>query len=699
MMAEWPLVHPDQCQMMLRKADGLFFAEETAAAKLQYQTLFERLRFVPQLQRLLQTSPPKSGVTAVPQSQSLMYALYNMEAQLELSVWTFDSLFQIYQVVRTRLTQIMLGFDMFNLAPTWAPRQSFDFYYNNSKSLLEILKQFEGSYWDFLDAYQTQSKTISGAKEALVANVYRTKQIQDDIDRAWKAITTKESEIAQGATELNSKRSEVVTALKSAEAEFEHWHAPSAGSIFSAFTSLVIGVVGIATAAATGGVSLLATLGSVGSIGGVIEEAATTTSDAGGQRVNNKLVLNQLRTCEDDLNSLFKTAASLQPDGSLLVDADDTKKIVATEGQIRSFIKQFKDKVPDSVKETLDSFLQLSTTRNANIVTYNNAISTLYERLSSKRVAEKQASEIGSVLIRENKCIPSILAYYQRLRMDLRLTILRGIKQSALALRFWGLLKLAKFSSSGGLLASLDELYAHMRVLLQAYEASAVRYSDFSQSTWPRNPAIGILYRLNPIELKALKIRQNDAFSRSEGGVHTTMIKSLLNAARRDTNFRQSPFAGHSNVRLTTVRFWAPGLRFQTIEDGMALKVPDPSFNTVVVEAGRKVSIDIQHQGKESIVDPDDTVHGFEHTMTLITSQYDPRLVNSMNDVANAAWTWEAMGSDWTSNNANAKILAPIGPFAEWRVAIRTDICGELDWTNVSQAYLEFCGSSFPFRR
>jgi hypothetical protein len=155
-----------------------------------------------------------------------------------------------------------------------------------------------------------------------------------------------------------------------------------------------------------------------------------------------------------------------------------------------------------------------------------------------------------------------------------------------------------------------------------------------------------------------------------------TMITGLQKPARSASALSQSPFAGRANVRLSQVNFRAPGLCFGD-------KQPIT-----------RLSVEVRQEGIETIVDPDDGVHTFQHHPVVILSESDGSTPAAVPTVR------QALATDWASQNQNVKSQAPIGPFAAWRVVLREkDLGGVLDWSQVTQAYLEFEGNAVPFRR
>jgi len=130
-----PLVHPSQCQLVLRKADAAFFARDMETASRSYTLLRERFSFVPSL--------IKNGA-----GTRLLAAFEHLEHE-GLSWWTLDILQLMYREVCARLAQIELGNDLFGLEKDWVPRLSYSYYSGYARQQLQRLKVYEISYWAF----------------------------------------------------------------------------------------------------------------------------------------------------------------------------------------------------------------------------------------------------------------------------------------------------------------------------------------------------------------------------------------------------------------------------------------------------------------------------------------------------------------------------------------------------------------------
>ncbi|KAH7302960.1 hypothetical protein B0I35DRAFT_415466 [Stachybotrys elegans] len=354
------------------------------------------------------------------------------------------------------------------------------------------------------------------------------------------------------------------------------------------------------------------------------DDASKNMTDDDGNKVNKKFVVRR--------RELERTTS---------VNYEDTRKIAIIESQLKT-------PFPKSKQAALDEFTEASKARNNDIVAYTGGD-------------------------------------YLRLRNDSRFGILRSVRKAALALRFWGLLDTARFDGPS-LLSSLDEMEAHLGVLLSEYEKAVSRLSSFSRLTWAARQPF-------PVTLSTERpgARRPPQPYAGNGDVKinrvTVVVNGLKEPASRQTSFLASPFAGHTNVRISQVRFFAPGIRLASI-------------NTEKTVAEMRLYVELQHGGDEVSVDPDNVQVAFRHWPVQLASSYKWAEVVGAADIGgNVTTSRQVLPSDWMgANGANTHAQAPIGPFRSWRVTIRETVNGTVDWTGVSEAYLEFCGSSSPFR-
>ena len=113
-------------------------------------------------------------------------------------------------------------------------------------------------------------------------------------------------------------------------------------------------------------------------------------------------------------------------------------------------------------------------------------------------------------------------------------------------------------------------------------------------------------------------------------------------APRARTAAKSNPFAGLSNVRLTSVRCWLSGVSWQK-------------------GRGHKIRVDLEHQGRETLVGCDDSVVVFRHEPVHVVLEYDSRKPLDPDGIAAA--------SDLQDGDGRS-VAALIGPFARWRVSV-----------------------------
>jgi hypothetical protein len=155
--------------------------------------------------------------------------------------------------------------------------------------------------------------------------------------------------------------------------------------------------------------------------------------------------------------------------------------------------------------------------------------------------------------------------------------------------------------------------------------------------------------------------------------------------ARLESSILSNPFAGRSNIRLSSVHCWIPGLgvigRGATTGQG-------------------RLQVELIHMGPESIVDPENNVWMFKHQPLHMSTEYNWRLVMTADHAGlkNTSVSSQSMALDGKYLTVNG-LQNPIRPFAKWRVTVRESSNRQLDFSRIQDAYLEFTGSYMPLKR
>lgn len=139
---------------------------------------------------------------------------------------------------------------------------------------------------------------------------------------------------------------------------------------------------------------------------------------------------------------------------------------------------------------------------------------------------------------------------------------------------------------------------------------------------------------------------------------------------KKDGPGKKNDFSGLCNIRIYRVRFALTGL---------------------VAKETARLSATLTHSGGEIIVDRNNLPHRFIHD--AITTSYSFRLYPSgkieVLDDGNIA----GLNVDETVTT-----YAAPGPFAdEWKVDLTNSDLVHLDFSNVTEAYFDFCGTNYAF--
>lgn len=129
-------------------------------------------------------------------------------------------------------------------------------------------------------------------------------------------------------------------------------------------------------------------------------------------------------------------------------------------------------------------------------------------------------------------------------------------------------------------------------------------------------------------------------------------------------------FKGLCNVRINRVRFRITGLKTASGVDGGVL-----------------VSVKLTHNGEETILGRQSNPFHFQHD--AVSTTYAFRLYNANSIAVVDGNIGEAQ------INQVASPYARIGPFAEWKVEFVGVDVDKLDFTGVTGAYFDFCGTCY----
>lgn len=646
---------PDQCQMLLNKADNSFFTntvEERNKAFELYRRLIARLAFL----KLFKSEDEDS---------SLVSAYKALESEWKITISPIIQLQSIRSQAENKYNRLLLGQDMFGHRPDWAPRLSFDYYQE------EVNKQLQDSMNEeaVLDAYlealkdgNATTKLASGGINSMTSNREAAEAQIKLMASTSGPLVTNAAKVATFTPLIEQKRKDIKERITHVQ-------------IHSTFNPRTILDALATVVSITPGFGSLINLAKSGYD---TYKSTTMSTDFKGVNVNLNYIVDQITTCGDDLLSL-STAYEQRKDKTLSVDDPSCVKILASVANIKNIMNQFKNLIDteylEELSAALDDYADTILARNNAVLEYNSAIQLLVEALSNQQYYQDQAENLGEEGIQVNPNLPAIVFWLRKTLDTLRLSLMQHLNYEAAAIRFWGLQDNNPFLEPGSL-PELAFLQSSQDQLRTAFQTSLEQYANSVRSAWPVKGDIGLLYQLSSDVVNDLKIPK----------ASTTAPGQIVHSALISIPETVSPFAGRADIRLNQVRLWLFPVELDN-SDGL----------------GRKfLSIQLIHMGNERILNEQGTPFEFSHDSVYIDFEYNTVNINELPDIRNAEvrGDQQIQGDHTLGTSAGKNSIAALGPFSKWQISIRTSdtLNTGLNLKNLKEAHLEFWGTNRPLK-
>ncbi|KAF7629508.1 serine protein kinase [Aspergillus flavus] len=650
-------IFPEQCQMLLNKADDLFFSSNTddwKSANTIYNTLLARL------QVLHDQGNSSSG---------LFSALEHLETELNVTYNPIEQLRLVYEQAISRRNRLLLGQDMFGHVDSWVPRLSFGFYAQSVEQRFEVLKSAEYLTAEYEEAFQKNNDLRTTVEKGISKMLDAQKEAEAKID----LLTSSNGPLVTGIYKISSLTKEVktkrqlltkkLTNIQFAAKQFD-W-------------TILLDAASTLVSLRADPKSIVDTVKQGYEIYKKVTDESTA-KNLHGDAVKKEYIIDQLAQCSDTLESLEK-AFTTRKDNQIEIDDPGALKIMATKGNIQKILREFKNAIVEKdkkdIESALDDYIAVTLNRNNAVLDYNSSLQLLFEASNAREYSKSQAESLGQRRHTLDPNTPAILFWLRKTRDNMRLQLMQRLNYESRAIRFWGLKKHLDYSSPGPL-RSFIELRDGQSKLNAAYEDSLNSYANNIRVTWPREEKEkGLFYILSNAELKAFKQRQRLTTSKGDDGVYSASIRLEPGAP---------PFGpGRADVRINQVRLWLLGVEVKADN------------------AGRKqLMVKIAHSGNETLENTDRQALGFSHDAVNIQFEYNTAKVQTSDDFkTDVVFGKQGLENDWSGGDSKptASTFAAIGPFTEWRFSIRESENVGLDMRSVTAAYVEFRGANRPF--
>jgi hypothetical protein len=552
------------------------------------------------------------------------------------------------------------GLDFYGHAADYVPLGSIESYQQRFDAALTALESIQRECDDRVAALEQASRTASDLDQAKISLSAQ--------QRAYDAAATTERETIAGlATRIDTADKEMIASkqalLHPAVAEFENAVYKSCRISLSDLVETIGQMAFLGEHTFQRGAMIVGQALKLGNT------AASKVLAADGTQVDKQWVIGQLTATELSAQKLpdivgGKAGIRLSDPGAV--------KLLADQSQFDKLCDEFWNvSGAAKAKEAFDDYVSAVQARNAHVMTLNESLARLRayvaggaQTASALAAAQTQAagaSDPGAV---------ALVAQLTRMASRARADCIESLYLASRAYSFWALAPADALADVLSDLAVGRPLAMSPTALQAAGERLLTRYdkameADLSERPiWfpPRNaPATqrGKIIELTPQSHPSVFERLRTQGTASFG----------LRAPRARTTADENPFAGLSDVRLSSVRCWLNGVGW-------------------AAGHGPIVRVDLEHLGRETLVGRDDSVTVFRHEPVHVVMEYDSTRPLDPGGIVAA--------SDLQDGDSNA-IGALIGPFARWRVRVEKSLNPGVDLSGVDKITLEVRVSAQSF--
>ena len=650
-------IFPEQCQMLLNKADEYFFSSDMNNwnnASALYDTLLGRLQV---LKAFEDNQNSNSG---------LYQALEYLETGLNITNNPVAQLNSIREQARSRRNRLLLGQDMFGHVDNWVPRLSFGFYAQSVVERFSVLELAENLTATYEEAFKKNNDVLRIVDQGISSMASAQKEAEAKID----LLTSRNGPLISGiykisflTTDIKLKRQIVKDKLASIQFTDKTDRMFPLIDAFSTLISTKLELSSFIDLAKKGYETYQ-------------KLTPSTAENMKGDAVKKEYIIDQLAQCGDTLDSLEKALKTKKND-QIAIDDPGAIKVIGTAADIERILREFKNAIPEKerkgIEGSLDDYVAMTLNRNNAILDYNASIQLLLEAYHAREYSKSQGDRLGQKKLQLDPNTPAIVFWLRKTRDNIRLDLMQRLNYESRAIRFWGLQKYLDYSNPGPLQSVLHLRDGQLR-LNNAFESSLNNYASNIRVTWPRGEDDqGLFYELKDAELQALKHRQIN--SDGEKGSYHVSIQLEPGA---------DPFGpGRADVRINQVRLWLLGVKLA--EDNAQRK---------------RLMVNITHTGNEILEDASRQKLEFAHDTVNIQFEYDTARVQTKDDFSTkVVFSRQGIESNWSGGDTppTASTFAAIGPFTVWHFSIRESENRGLDMGSVSAAFVEFRGANQPF--
>ncbi len=749
---EHALAHPEQCQMLLNRANDIYVgsyfqvdskdAEQKSQGVWQiYNRISRRLSFVPKLIDA-DKNVSSGGMKALAKSYAKMDSDNLTHAYLRTMLTVKES-------AESSMRKLVMGQDLFGNSSAWVPRLTYTYY----KTSLGISISRLDEMTKLLSNFMTQEKSN------LADKVKATKAHQDECDTQITLLTqvggpmqVAASQIASFTPVLKDHRSNLLTMIDSIKSMIQEKTNTDPKMFIDSLATTAMGHGGFNFFAQ--GASLTYTM-------------KNTVHQRDGTNVEKDYVVDQFTEAGDTFSSLAEGVKN-RADSSVDVTDPKCTKLLASTEKIMKLVNDFKSALDPAthaaIRAELDLYVNYVQQRNDAVIAYNAAVETLSQLRKDQDFVKKQSAELGDLILQQTPRLPAVVGFCLKKVNDLRLNCQRGLIRCHKALNFWGLRNppfvpkqqdvasqngTAQDGETGKSQLGSPELAAEILhddedALLPDAQTFQNKITDLgamfdncvesfasTASTDFSQHAIGVDI-VDATAIKQLKqIREDKQITKTDikppsdpsvdDGVDVNVSQSpgpyhecvfRIKAASRGSIIPNptkgivgNPFFGKSDVRVSQI---------QVFLDGATVDA-----NELATPADKTLHISVQHWGDDVVVNSKGVVFHFVHdhinmdweydiektVLTVIPSASDTGTVSGTGQATSLKTSQETIVGNGPSFEVHTTVesakqwVAPFGPFANWRIRVYQNRNLNLNMEKVKRIRVRVLGTAKGFEQ
>ncbi|KAM6497685.1 hypothetical protein JOM56_005633 [Amanita muscaria] len=628
--------HPEQCAMLLDRAKIFYYMgspELRLQAEILFQRLVHRLSFLP--------TDPLSQV--------------NTESSI-MSSNDLSELKSLKTEAANWLIQLATGVGFNGHPANWTPRASYTFYKGMLDTALDDHAAFENAYIQYHKALSEQQKLTESIALALQQMSQLISSLKKDIDDLFERLHETEANISSLTEAVKVTHGVLMDTFEILKDKIKNTFELSVPQIVNALRSLAF--------SPTNGMAGLEGFN-------LLYEGYYSIPDVEGRPVNKNLIIGSIEHGEATVKNIKDTLGK-KLDGSFDLDDPYGTRLMTAEEDMMSFLEAYATSsfadVIDEIKEKFDEFVKATITRNEQVVLYNMQLKLGVSKIANKNDYEKKAKDLkGREIEAHDPDLQNITVYMGNIYQSSRARVMALLDNLVRSLNYRMLLTnydIFRLAFEG------EPNEVPLTITHNALRSGRSRIEyEFGRvvEIWGSEPAhfpnhfddpMGKRIYLSKSELTSLIMN------------HRVVMK--IPPMYKDT-IKKNDFSGCCNVRIYRVRFGLTGLAPKKSN-----KMP-------------RVTVIFKHSGGEIIVDRENLEHKFIHEpiAAIYSFHLNPDGTIVVQDNGNIG---EADVDKPETNYA-----AP-GPFADdWEVDLKSSDLIHLDFSKVTEAYFDFCGTNYPF--